>query len=107
MQITTFKDMYIAELQELVNMEDQLADILQRSAEIASHPSLQSLFKKHRLETMQQGDRVRSILQKQGAGYPRHVALIGISPPSMISGTTSLEMRTGMDFAAGTLLPSA
>jgi len=66
MQITSFKDMYIAELQELVSMEDQLADLLQLSAEIAAHPSLATLFNKHRLETMQQGDRVRSILQKHG-----------------------------------------
>jgi len=72
MQITGFKDMYIAELQELVSMEGQLADVLQRSAEVASHPSLQDLFKKHRLETMQQGDRVRSILQKHGANAQAH-----------------------------------
>jgi len=72
MQITGFKDMYIAELQELVSMEGQLADVLQRTAEVASHPSLQDLFKKHRLETMQQGDRVRSILQKHGANAQAH-----------------------------------
>lgn len=72
MQITNFKDMYVAELQELVSMEDQLADLLERSAEIAAHPSLAALFKKHRLETMQQGDRVRSILQKHGAEGRTH-----------------------------------
>jgi len=72
MQIASFKDMYIAELQELVSMEGQLADVLQQSAEIASHPALKSLFKKHRLETMQQGDQVRTILQKHGADGQTH-----------------------------------
>lgn len=72
MQITNFKDMYIAELQELVSMEDQLAEALRRSAETASHPSLKSLFKKHLLETMQQGDQVRTILQKHGADGHTH-----------------------------------
>ena len=72
MQIANFKDMYIAELQEIVSMEGQLADVLQRSTEIASHPSLKSLFQKHRLETMQQGDQVRTILQKHGADEQTH-----------------------------------
>lgn len=72
MQIASFKDMYVAELQELVSMEGQLADALQRSAETASHPALKSLFRKHRLETMQQGDQVRAILQKHGADGQTH-----------------------------------
>jgi ferritin-like metal-binding protein YciE len=72
MQITHFMDMYIAELQELVSMEGQLADMLQQSAETASHPSLKALFKKHRLETMQQGDQVRTILQRHGADRQAH-----------------------------------
>jgi ferritin-like metal-binding protein YciE len=72
MQIAHFMDMYIAELQELVSMEGQLADMLQQSAEIASHPSLKALFKKHRLETMQQGDQVRTILQRHGADRQAH-----------------------------------
>lgn len=72
MQITNFKDMYIAELQELVNMEGQLGDALKLTAEIASHASLKNLFKKHRLETLQQADQVRSILEKHGANAQTH-----------------------------------
>jgi ferritin-like metal-binding protein YciE len=72
MQITNFKDMYIAELQELVNMEGQLADALKLTTGIASHASLKDLFKKHRLETLQQADRVRSILEKHGANAQTH-----------------------------------
>jgi ferritin-like metal-binding protein YciE len=72
MQITSFKEMYVAELQELVSLEGQLADALQRAAEAASHPSLKDLFKRHRLETLQQGDRVRSVLQNHGADAQTH-----------------------------------
>jgi ferritin-like metal-binding protein YciE len=73
MQIANFKDMYIAELQELVSMEGQLAEALQRMSETASHPSLKELFNRHRLETMQQGDRVRSVLQRHGADAKTHI----------------------------------
>ncbi|MGY2805933.1 DUF892 family protein [Bradyrhizobium sp. USDA 4506] len=44
MRITSFKDMYVAELQELASVEDQLAVALARMAEIASHPSLKDAF---------------------------------------------------------------
>jgi len=40
MEISNFKDMYIAELQELVSVEDQLAEALLRMAGAASHPAL-------------------------------------------------------------------
>ena len=82
MEIKNFKDMYIAELQELLSMESQLGDALKRAAEAASHPSLKDAFTRHCLETLQQGDRVRSILQKRGADAELHTdqamqALIG------------------------------
>jgi ferritin-like metal-binding protein YciE len=48
MQITNFKDMYLAELQEQVSMEGQLADELPRMAEAASHPSLKNILMHHR-----------------------------------------------------------
>jgi len=40
MKITSFKDMYIAELQELMSLEQQLGQALIRMVEAASHPSL-------------------------------------------------------------------
>ena len=55
MQITNFKDMDIAELQELVNVEGQFADELLRMAEVASHPSLKDALMHHREETLVQG----------------------------------------------------
>ena len=72
MQITNFRDMYIAELQELASMEGQLADALKRSADAASHSSLKDLFQMHHQETLKQGDQVRSILQEHGAGAQTH-----------------------------------
>jgi len=64
MQITNFKDMYIAELQELISLEGQLADALRRMAEVASHPSLKKALMHHREETQVQKQRLESILQK-------------------------------------------
>jgi ferritin-like metal-binding protein YciE len=72
MQITNFKNMYIAELQELVSMEGQLADELPRMAEAASHPSLKNILMHHRDETQVQRQRLESILQKHGANPQAH-----------------------------------
>ena len=38
MRIDSFKDMYLAELQELLSVEVQLADMLLRMAGAAAHP---------------------------------------------------------------------
>jgi ferritin-like metal-binding protein YciE len=73
MQITNFKNMYIAELQELVSMEGQLADELPRMAEVASHPSLKNILMHHRDETQVQRQRLESILQKHGANPRAHI----------------------------------
>jgi ferritin-like metal-binding protein YciE len=54
MQIATFKDMYIAELQELANVEDQLADVLLTMSEMASHPALKRTLIGHRTNTLAQ-----------------------------------------------------
>jgi ferritin-like metal-binding protein YciE len=72
MQITNFKDMYIAELQELVSVEQQLAEALNRMAGAASHPSLKHAFERHRRQTATQRDRLRSILQSHKADSETH-----------------------------------
>jgi ferritin-like metal-binding protein YciE len=82
MEIKNFKEMYIAELQELVSMETQLGQALTRMAEIASHPSLKDAFEQHHRETIAQEQRLRSILQKHSADREAHTdqamqALIG------------------------------
>jgi ferritin-like metal-binding protein YciE len=72
MEITSFKDMYLSELQELASVEDQLAESLLLMAEVASHPTLKTALLHHREETQVQKDRLESILQKHGADPKAH-----------------------------------
>jgi ferritin-like metal-binding protein YciE len=72
MQINSFKDLYITELQELASLEGQLADALQRMAKAASHPSLKNALKHHRGQAQAQKQRLESILQKYGANPQAH-----------------------------------
>jgi ferritin-like metal-binding protein YciE len=72
MEISNFKDMYLAELQELVSVEEQLADALLRIAAAASHPALKDALTDHHAETVAQKDRLMSILRKHGANPTAH-----------------------------------
>ncbi len=72
MEINTFKDMYLAELQELVSVEAQLADELLRLAGAASHPQLKRAFIHHRAEAETQLQRLQTILLKHGANPTAH-----------------------------------
>jgi ferritin-like metal-binding protein YciE len=72
MQITTFKDMYLAELQELVSAEGQLGESLLQMAEVASHPTLKDALLHHREQTEVQKERLVSLLQKHGAEPRAH-----------------------------------
>jgi ferritin-like metal-binding protein YciE len=72
MQIATFNDMYIAELQELRSLEAQLADALLRMAEVAAHPSLKTLLMDHRQKTLVKEERLDSILSRRKARAREH-----------------------------------
>jgi ferritin-like metal-binding protein YciE len=72
MKITSFKDMYIAELQELANMEEQLATMLPHMAKKAAHPALKEAFARHAEETVAHQQRLASVLQKHGASPRAH-----------------------------------
>lgn len=72
MEFTTFRAMFVAELQELVSVEEQLAQCLERMAESASHPALKDALAGHRGETQIQLDRLVAILQKHGADPKAH-----------------------------------
>jgi ferritin-like metal-binding protein YciE len=72
MQISNFKDMYLAELQELVSVETQLADALLRMAGAASRPVLKRVLVHHRAQTEIQKERLLTILQKHGADPAAH-----------------------------------
>ena len=71
MQMKIFKDMYIAELQELVSVESQLDVALKRMADAALHPSLKRELNRHREETKAQSKRLL-ILQNHGAKLRAH-----------------------------------
>jgi len=82
MQITNFRELYIAELQELADVEEQLADVLRRATEAASHPDLKGSLLHHHGETLAQKRRLQSILQRHRADPGAHTdqamqALIG------------------------------
>jgi len=72
MEIGSFRDMLIAELQELASVEAYLCDELLRMAGAASHPSLKRALIHHRAETETQGDRLAVILQRHGANPAAH-----------------------------------
>ena len=105
MQITNFKDMYIAELQELVSMEGQLADELPRMAEVASHPSLKNILMHHREVTQVQRQRLESILQKHGANPRAHTDQ---AMQALVNETElMLGMLNGNDLRDAALIASA
>jgi len=72
MRIATYKEMYIAELQELASLEGQLADALLKLANVAAHPSLKEALAHHREQTVVQEQRIDSMLQKHGAKPGTH-----------------------------------
>jgi ferritin-like metal-binding protein YciE len=72
MQITSFRDMYLAELQELLSVERQLAGALPLMAEVASQPELKRALLQHQHETHVQKERLQSIVVKHGADPDAH-----------------------------------
>jgi len=72
MQFKNFKDMYIAELQELASMESQIDIALKRMADATSHQSLKRELLRHRTETKEQSKRLQSIMQNHGAKLRAH-----------------------------------
>jgi ferritin-like metal-binding protein YciE len=105
MQITTFKDMYLAELQELVSVEDQLAGALLTMSEMASHPALKSALMGHRENTLAQRDRLISILQEHGADPHAHTDQ---AMQALISETEKMfSILKGQDLRDAGLIASA
>jgi ferritin-like metal-binding protein YciE len=73
MRISGFKDMYIAELQEVHSLETQLDEAFLRLAELASHPSLKSYLANHREMTPAQRERLASVLRRHKADPREHI----------------------------------
>jgi ferritin-like metal-binding protein YciE len=72
MVISSFKDMYVAELQEMANLEGQLDGALDKMAEVSSHASLKNAILHHREQTLLQRQRLESMLHKHGANPRAH-----------------------------------
>jgi ferritin-like metal-binding protein YciE len=73
MQINSFKDLFLAELQELLSAEIQLADALLRLAGAATHPSLKRELIDHRAQTETEALRTMTILKKHNADETAHI----------------------------------
>jgi ferritin-like metal-binding protein YciE len=73
MQISSFSEMYITELQELADAEAQVTEALLAMAHVASRPSLKNLLRQHQGEADIQLERLLAILEKHGASTDAHV----------------------------------
>jgi ferritin-like metal-binding protein YciE len=105
MEITSFRDMYIAELQELASVEGLLTDALQRMAEVASHPSLKDALTRHREETLVQQERIQGLLRQHHADPRAHVDQ---AMQSLIHETEKMiDMLKGNDLRDAGLIASA
>ena len=82
MQITNFRDLYIAELQEMRSLEGQLGEALMRMAEVASNPTLKSALMDQGERALAQEQRLWSMLSRLDANPRAHTdqavqALVG------------------------------
>jgi ferritin-like metal-binding protein YciE len=72
MEIRNFKEMYIAELQELASVVSQLAEWLPRVAKAASHPALKRAILDNRRDIESQQERLDAILEMHGEDAEAH-----------------------------------
>jgi ferritin-like metal-binding protein YciE len=104
-QITNFKDLYIAELQEMRSLEGQLGEALMRMAEVASNPTLKSALMAQRERALAQEQRLWSMLSRLDANPRAHTdqavqALVG-------EAEKMLTMVKGNDLRDAAMIASA
>jgi ferritin-like metal-binding protein YciE len=73
MNVTSLRDLYIAELQEIHSVEGQLIEALPRMAGVSGHPELKQGIQTHLEETRAQQSRVEEILRRHKAEPREHV----------------------------------
>jgi ferritin-like metal-binding protein YciE len=73
MNVTSLRDLYIAELQEIHSVEGQLIEALPRMAGVSGHPELKQGIQTHLEETRAQQSRVEEILRRHSAEPREHV----------------------------------
>jgi ferritin-like metal-binding protein YciE len=66
MKLDSLHDLYVYEIKDLYNAEQQLIKALPRMAEAASSPELQRAFQNHLEQTKAQTQRLEQIFQKLG-----------------------------------------
>jgi ferritin-like metal-binding protein YciE len=105
MQISSFKAMYIAELQELASMERQLGEALQLMSKAASHPSLKDALTRHQQETETQIERLEAMLHTHGSSSYIH---IDQAVETLVAETQKmLKLVKGNDLRDAALIASA
>ncbi len=72
MTMNTLNEVYLAELQELHNVEEQLTQALPKMRDRAQHEELKKAFDQHLEETRSQRERVETILRNHGADSQAH-----------------------------------
>jgi ferritin-like metal-binding protein YciE len=72
MQITDFREMYTAELQELSDAELRMAEALRRMAEVASNPTLKDQLMRNQVEALAQKEKLDGLLVQHGADPKAH-----------------------------------
>jgi ferritin-like metal-binding protein YciE len=73
MNVTSLRDLYLAELQEIRSVEEQLVAALPRMADVAGHPELKQGIQTHLGETRTQQSRIEEILRRHSAEPREHV----------------------------------
>jgi ferritin-like metal-binding protein YciE len=71
-ELTSFRDLYLAELQELASSTGLLTKPLAMVAEVASDPRLKRALNEHIEQTLIQRQRIEAILQNRGVGPIAH-----------------------------------
>lgn len=97
MEIASFRDMYIAELQELRNAEGQLAEALPQIAEIASNEQLRDALLDCCEQSQLQEQRLDALLRQHDANPREHVdqAMLALvdETDKMLSSTKGTGLR--------------
>ncbi|HEX6937932.1 MAG TPA: ferritin-like domain-containing protein [Longimicrobiales bacterium] len=72
MELRSLQDLFVLELKDLYNAEQQILDALPRMAEAASHPELRRAFEQHENVTREQVRRLEQIFDDLGESPKGH-----------------------------------
>jgi ferritin-like metal-binding protein YciE len=72
MQISNFRDMYLAELQELASAEQQVAALMARVGEVVTHPDLKKAMQRLLHDAEAQKQKLHAILETHRADPQAH-----------------------------------